>query len=337
MNKKCPVIITGGTGLIGRYIARDLAEDGYKDITLVSRSGSVPQALQSKYPFIKGVQADVRDRYPLDDIIPYDSIVIHTAAMVSYDPKMKSKMMEANISGTANIVNICLDKNVAQLIHISSTAAIGRGKDALSSETTEWEDSPFNNSYSISKHQSELEVWRGQEEGLDVLILNPGIILGSGSWKNSSLKIYDQMYKGLSYYPTGGTGVVDVRDVARFIMLGIKKNLSGNRYILVGANVSYEKLFSDISKRLGQKPPHRKISPIMEYFAVAAERIRALVRGKSPVITKQSLRSARHRSVYDVSKSLSVQGFSYIDYDQTIQESCQAYLDKSTDLLPMVP
>lgn len=335
MNKTDKILITGGTGLVGRYIARDLAEHGYQNICLVSRSGNVPPILNNSYPHITSIQADVRDVYPLHDHIDEHTIVIHTAATISYDPKIKESMMDINVGGTANIVNLCLDRGAKKMIHLSSIAAVGRGKEKTISEKTEWEESKYNSGYAVSKYRSELEVWRGQEEGLDVLVLNPGIILGSGVWGTGSLAIYDQMNKGMSFYPNGGTGVVDVRDIARFVSTALSEDLHGQRYILVGTNLSYQKLFSDISVALGKKPPRISITPTLESIAVLGERLKSLLLRKSPVITRQSLMSARHHSVYDTEKSTAISGFAYTDYERTIAESCAAYLKKSEDLLPM--
>jgi nucleoside-diphosphate-sugar epimerase len=123
-----------------------------------------------------------------------------------------------------------LNTENCRLIHISSTAALGDGPGNstkfLIDEDTPRDPNRKHNGYSISKYESEKVL---TELGLDAIILNPGIILGPGQWSKGSSQLFEKAWQGLKYYPYGGTGYVDVRDVVAIIeqVSGIGYQVSG--------------------------------------------------------------------------------------------------------------
>lgn len=327
MTNQAKVLITGGTGLVGRHIARLFVHQGYSDVTLVSR-GKLPQDIRTELPSVKHVEADILEVYPLLDEINSETIIIHTAAYVSYDPRQKNNVFEINEKGTSNLVNIAVEKKAKAFIHISSIASLGRSSDDVKmiSEKTEWKDSKYNGTYAISKYRSDLEVWRGKEEGLKVAIVHPGLIIGAGERGRSSLELFTKIEEGLSFYPTGSTGIVDVRDIAGFVYRVIKDGIYGDNYLLVGHNVTYKDLFQDIAKELNHsKMPSRPVTPMLARIASFSNMVSSILTGSTRTITKQSLASASHHSAYDNKKSREL-GHKYIPYKQTIREASDAYL-----------
>lgn len=328
MSKQANVLITGGTGLVGRHVARHLLQQGYRDVTLVSR-GKLPQDIHTELPSVKHIQADILEVYPLLDVVNEETIIIHTAAYVSYDPRQKNNVHDINENGTANLINIAIEKKVAAFVHVSSIASLGRSSDAakMISEKTEWKESKYNGTYAISKYRSDLEVWRGREEGLKIAIVHPGLIIGAGERGRSSLELFTKIEEGLSFYPTGSTGIVDVRDIASFVYRVIKDGVYGDNFLLVGHNVTYKDLFQDIAKELKiSKMPSRPVTPLLARVAAFSNMVSSFITGSTRTITKQSLASASHHSIYDNSKSR-MHGHEYTAYEQTIREACAAYLD----------
>ena len=204
--------ITGANGLVGSYVTAELLLQGRTDIICGVRSELTKdqllkdlckltnwnkQKLEDSLVFAVG---DILDSYYLESYINTDSMVIHTAANVSFDPKDKDRLFETNIKGTENVVNACIFAKVKKMCYVSSVAAIGRtGSSEFITEETVWEDSKRNTNYAISKRYAELEVWRGSEEGLKMVIVNPTVVMGYTSQGNSSSSIFHNIKKRISF------------------------------------------------------------------------------------------------------------------------------------------
>jgi len=215
MNNNKITFVTGGTGFVGAYLLRYLVQEGVR-VRALRRADSPMDLVAEIADKVEWVEGDILDVPFLETAMEGVDNVYHCAATVSFDPRDREHMMKVNIEGTANIVNICLSLNIRRLLHVSSIAALGREADTPHvNEAAKWSDSPLNSNYAISKFKAECEVWRGMAEGLDVVVVNPSVIVGSGYWEKGSSALFKTIGKGMKYYPAGGTGFVDVRDVAR--------------------------------------------------------------------------------------------------------------------------
>ena len=181
----------------------------------------------------------------------------HCAALISFDPKDEKQLRKTNIEGTANIVNFCLEYDIKKLCYVSSIAALGNLKEYETTidEETEWNPELFHSDYAISKYGAEIEVWRGYKEGLPIVIVNPGVILGPGFWKTGSGEIFTKVQKGLLFYTKGITGFVTVNDVVKIMTQLMKSNINGERYIVIAKNISFEKIVTTIAKALNVNSP----------------------------------------------------------------------------------
>ena len=321
------VLVTGATGLLGPYVISSLIDKGYTDIHVLIRSGKLNAELQPFAKYLHVVKGDVQELHPLSETVEKMDYVIHVAAIVSFDPRYRQEMYNINVEGTANVVNLCLESNVKKLIHISSVAAIGRPeKQEVLSEESKWSESKYNSYYGLTKYKAELEVWRGYTEGLPMAIINPSIILGRGDYKRSSLKMIKLIQRGLSHYPTGTVGVVDVRDVADMSTNLLESDISGERYIATSASISYKDLFTQIAEYLHVKPPARKMTPWVSAVLWRLEKVRALLLGSSPIVTKETMLSAAYPAKYDTSKSRTLAGFAYRPVDESIRWACEGLL-----------
>src|SRR5690606_14468045 len=157
------IAVTGANGLLGSFIVRKLLEKKEPFVAL-KRAGSDTTLLDDVSSSIEWRNADVTDTVALEESLQGITTVIHTAATVSFNPRKASFVMECNVQGTRNVVNLCLAAGIKRLVHISSVAALGRQKNQwLVDETNQWVDSPLNSVYGHSKYLAELEVFRGQE------------------------------------------------------------------------------------------------------------------------------------------------------------------------------
>ena len=243
ISKNQRILVTGGTGVLGTYVVECLLRRGYTNIEIFTRSGRKSNLEAPDDQRITYTHGDIAELFPLSDSVERADYVIHAAAIVSFDPRVFKKMHLVNVEGTANVMNLAATSNVKKVIHISSIAALGRNeRSGLISESSTWVNSKYNSYYGITKYLAEQEVWRSYFEGQSMAIVNPSLIIGDGDWNQSSLQVFKKAYDGLPYYPTGGTGIVDVRDVSEFIVGLMESTVKCERYILSGGNISYKDL-----------------------------------------------------------------------------------------------
>jgi len=235
-------------------------------------------------------------------------------------------MHRINQEGTANIVNTCLHFGISKLVHISSIAALGRYKHiSFYDENTKWDRSPFNSQYAISKYAAEQEVWRGVAEGLNAAVVNPSVIIGSGIWGAGTTTFFEQVWKGLKFYPAGATGFVDVRDVAKFTVQLMESDVSEERFVLNGENWSYHQLFSTIAKAIGKKAPTIQTSAFMNALAWRGDWLLSALSGKTRLITKEIATHINIKYTYGNKKSKSFLDFEYTPIQQTLLETSEQY------------
>lgn len=333
------VFVTGGTGFLGAHLLYQLLKKG-ENVTALRRPESKNDLLERVFGFYTGniqglidkidwIEGDLLDIYSFEKVLNDVSAIYHSAAIVSFQPGDKNQMMHANIQGAANLVNIAIEKKIKKFCHVSSIAAIGRADNTKTiDEQTRWRASKRNSSYAISKYGAEREVWRGIEEGLNAVIINPSIILGPGEINSGSGKLIATILKGLKFYTSGINGYVDVRDVARAMIKLVDSDISGERFVVSAENLLYKDLFEMISKRLGKSPPTYKASWWMGEIAWRFEHIKGKLTGSKPLITRETANTAANIYVYSNKKIINQLNFQFTPIQQTVNEACDYYLKK---------
>lgn len=333
------VFVTGGTGLLGTHLLLELLSRGEK-VRALKRHNSNMDVVQSVFQFylknkastefnkIEWVEGDVLDITSLEKTITGCSKVYHCAALVSFAKRDFEKMWKVNKEGTANVVNVSLSKNVEFLCHISSTAAIGSntGKE-FQEESNKWKKDPYKTNYAITKHSAEMEVFRGIEEGLNAVILNPSMIIGPGDWNDSSISIFKVVKKGLKFYTTGMNAFVDARDVATIATELTEREISGERYLVVSENMYFKDLFTAIAKAFNVKPPSIKVKP---WMASLAWRIESFLRifGRKQNVTKETARSAMEITKFSNQKVIEELNFEFIPVSEAIENATNYFSNK---------
>ena len=321
------VLVTGGTGFIGAYIIQELITKGYSVKALHRRNNFPFYISKETLSKVEWIQGDILDVVTLENDMENVDAIIHSAAIVSFDKKLREQMYRINVEGTANVVNLALEKNIKRLIHISSVAAIGRtAKGQTVDEEKKWVTSSLNTHYAISKQKSEMEVWRAMAEGLSAVIVNPSTVLGFGNWNSSSTAIFKNIYHGFSWYSEGENGFVDVKDVAEVSVALIDSEITGQRFILNGDNWPFRKLFNSIADQFKKPQPHRLATPFLGEIAWRLEHLKSYFSGHRPLLTKESAKVAHSRTNFDNSKILkTLPGFSFTPLQQTIEIACGQY------------
>lgn len=325
------VLVTGGTGFLGSYIIQQLVEKGYK-VRALRRSTTVPAWIPAAiFNSVEWVEGDILDVVSLEDAMEGVDAIIHSAAVVSFARQDRVNMYQVNVEGTANVVNIALEKNIRRLVYISSVAALGRtANGGHVTEEKKWEESKINTHYAISKFKAEVQVWRGMSEGLDAVILNPSTILGYGDWHTSSCAIFKQVYEGFSWYTPGINGFVDVEDVARATIALLESDITEQRFIVSGDTWPFKKLQDTIATNFGKKGPARQTTPFLLAVAWRLEKIKSFFTGKKPLLTKESARVAQSQTWFENDKLLkALPGFTFTPLEETIKKACVKYAEKA--------
>ena len=266
---KKKILVTGGTGFLGSYLLRFLLQEGYQNIWALHRPTSDFSWIADIKSRIHWIECDILDILGLEDALDGVVEIYHSAAFISFLRSERKKMLQINVEGTANLVDIALFKGVKRLLNVSSVAALGRSKPIETlNEKNQWERSPFNTYYGLSKYLAEQEAWRGFAEGLEVVVVNPSMILGSHYWDYGTANFFSMIDKGLKFYPMGGNGFVDVRDVVRLMHKLMESGISGERYIANQETLAYQELFQRIAHQLNTNAPRIKVNAFLRELAL---------------------------------------------------------------------
>jgi len=327
------VLVTGGTGLLGSHILFHLVKNGER-VKAIYRDFNSIQKVERLFSYyskdshklckdITWVEANILDIPSLEEAFESVTKVYHAAAFISFNPKDWSTLRKTNVEGTTNIVNLCLDKNITKLCYASSIAAIGKStNNETVTEDNEWVDSELN-VYAVSKHRAEMEVWRGSQEGLDVVIVNPGIILGPGNWNQGSGRLFKNAAKGMRSYFPGGTGFISANDVATIMIRLMNSTIKNERYITVAQNLSYKEVFSMISVSFGLPIPQKRIPIWVLECLWRIDWFLSYLLGKKRKLTKNTVKSLQNRQEFSHKKIKEVLQYEFEDLKTCIDVTCR--------------
>lgn len=323
------IAITGASGLLGRFVAERFLSEGEHVIALKRKDSNINVFSQHKN--MNWLEADVSDSTALSESFKGVSTVIHSAAMVSFNPRRAKEVYETNVTGTRNVVDACLSSGVKKLIHISSVAALGRQKGVNQvNERNNWLDNALNSDYAISKYLAELEVYRGHEEGLQVSLVNPSVILGPADWNRSSSKLFKYIWEESPFYTDGILNYVDVRDVASMVYILHISDFNGERFIANAGHTSFRNLFDEIACRFKKRSPFLKVNSSLTGVVASLEAIRCFITNKEPVITKHTVRMAREPFYFENKKAVEKLKINFRQLDEILEFCCSYYAQKIT-------
>ena len=324
------IAITGANGLVGSFIAKRLMDEGLP-VAAIIRATSTLDLLDGYTEKIIRREADVLDVPALTESLHRVSTVIHAAGLISFNPRQTRKMFDVNVEGTRNVVNACLALGIPRLIHISSVSALGRVKGVPTlDEESKWMPSALNSDYAESKYLAELEVYRGMEEGLDVALVNPSVVLAPTDWEKSSSQLFRYAWEEKSFYTDGSLNYVDVRDLAEMVFRIYSSNPRGQKFIASAGAISFKDFFDLVGKRFNKRPPSIKVNRAVATLAATLQGIRSRLTGTEPMITRHSVRMASETFIYNHQKAIDVLGIDFHPLDETLDWCCAHYVRKVT-------
>jgi len=336
------ILVTGATGLVGSHLLVLLAENGETIRALFRNEAGIEKTkalfkIYGKEPLFDNIEwlnADITDIPSLEPAFANINKVYHCAALISFDPKDEEKLRKNNIEGTANVVNFCLAFTVKKLCYVSSIAALGDLKEHENSitEETEWNPEKPHSDYAISKFGAEMEIWRGFQEGLEVVIVNPGVILGPSptlnGWKNSSGEIFCRVANGLPFYTKGTTGFVSVTDVVKVMVLLTDGNFNGQRFIVLAENKSFESIVKKIAEALKIKAPSTEAKRWMTAISWKFDWMLSVFFGKKRSLSKMMAAALHSTEFLSNAKIKEQTGFQFEPIDAVIEKVSRYYPKK---------
>lgn len=335
------ILVTGGTGLVGAHLLYSLLQKHAK-VRATHRSSSDLEDVKKVFSFytedvevlfnnIEWIETNITEIPALT--IAFDGVtkVYHCAAFISFNPKHYYLLKKTNIEGTANVVNLCLAKGIQKLCYVSSIATLGDTIDGSSvDEESDWNPEENHSVYSITKFGAEMEVWRGIQEGLSAVIVNPGVILGSWFRNSGSGMIVKNAAKGNRFYTTGSTGFVDVRDVIKVMVLLMEGSYSSERYILVGENINYQDFLGRMARLFGKKPPSKAIGKGSLLFLSKLDALSSFLFRRKRKLLKAMVQSMYHSTHYENSKAKTELNFEFTPIEETLTRIVKSYSSSSS-------
>ena len=306
------ILITGATGFVGRNLILSLSE---KSDNLIGQFRREEKLEETKNFFISNKKEEIFNKiiWRKADITNFSEVqslfdkvveVYHCAAYVSMALYKTNYLNLVNITGTTYIVNNCISKKVKKLCFISSIAAIGEGSNGEITEETDWNPEVEKTPYSYSKYGSEMEVWRASQEGVPVVIVNPGIIIGNNS------QIQKIIRTKFNFYTSGITGFVTVEDVVEATIRLMGEKIKNERFILVSENISFKNFVNHISTK--NKNYSINIPKAILYLIWLIESFFSHLRLRNKFLTRALIKSLYSKNHYNGNKICKyLQNFNY--------------------------
>ncbi len=322
------ILVTGGTGLTGSHLLLYLSRKGerVKAIYRTKQSLNKTKSLFKYYSVepdklwqqIDWVQADITEITSLEPVFDGVTQVYHTAAKVSFKPRDKEILMQTNVEGTANLLHLSIENKIQKFLHVSSIASLGTYENPIT-EKTHWNWKEKHSDYAVSKYLSEMEVWRAGQEGLQVVIINPSVILGAHFRDNGIGKIITKVNNGMRFYPPGGNGFVDVWDVVRIMTALMNKNVANQSFIISGYDKTYKELLSAMAISSGKESPKHKLPRFMAEIVYWTGKIF----GKA--FSKSMLNTLFQHPHYSSQKIIDELDYVFIPFQASIQNLIEQY------------
>ena len=328
------VLVTGGTGLVGAHLLLHLIENG-ETVRAIYRNPNKIQKTKSIFELYKKgnllekinwLEADILDVPSLENAFIGIDYVYHCAALISFDPKDEDALRKTNIEGTANMVNFSIANGITKFCFVSSIAALGdlAAHETYITEDTDWNPEKPHSDYAISKYGAEMEVWRGLQEGLDVIIINPGVILGpipkTKIHEQGSSELYQRVADGLSFYTMGNTGFIAIPDVVKIAHNLMRSEIKNERFTLIAENITFKDILNTIADALGVKRPKIHAKPLFMNFLWIADALFSILFFQKRRLTKATAKASYSKNLYSNEKIKTALGTVFLDVHQYVKD-----------------
>jgi len=322
--------VTGANGFLGVHIIHHLLENGHKVFAIKRPNASllefnlVEKCMRDQninYSNLTWIECELFDTEGLFETFEKVEYVMHLAGSISYLKKDLNRLIEIFKDYTTNVVNVALACNIKKLLYCSSIAAISKTTDGSSvKEDRDWDNEVPHSNYGYTKYLGECEVWRAAEEGLPVVIINPGVILGMGDWTKGSNKLFKNAQTNFPFYSQGITGWVGVSDVAKIALQLCLSKITKERFIITSENLSYKQISDYMTSALGTKKPKIEIKGLLYKIAYAVVAAKEFL-GFGGMLSKETVRASVAHNYFDNSKIKEALDFEFMSMEEVVREA----------------
>jgi nucleoside-diphosphate-sugar epimerase len=328
-------LVTGATGIIGSHVVLSLLLDSQPVLALKRPRSDISKvkelfrsyspSYESLFEKIKWIELDIQDTYGLEAAFEGVKTVYHCAGLVSFDNRRRADLFLINEKGTANVVNACIQAGVEALCHVSTIGTLNNSDVDVLTENVFWKRSGKESYYALSKYGAEREVWRGIEEGLNAVIVNPGVVLSPVYWDQSSGQIFRRCARGMNFYTSGSSAYISAMDASRIMISLVKGRHFGNRYILVENNYEVKTILDRIHRNFGRKAPRFMAGKSVLLMAGIIEGFFRIFSNKSRILTKSFINSALNTQKYSNLKVLKTLDYRFEPVPEVLDKICAYY------------
>jgi nucleoside-diphosphate-sugar epimerase len=192
-------------------------------------------------------------------------------------------------------------------------------------ENFAWFQENIHSEYAISKHGAETEVWRAYLEGVPVVILNPGIIIGPGFWDSGSGLLFKRINFGLNYHFPKTTGFVGVRDVVLAAILVMESEIENEQYIVVSENLKFKEVLEMVAESLNKSAPKKPLKPWMIKIVWFYQYMASAIFGRKRQLTKKDSKALFEHTFYNNEKIKSDLNFKFIPVKKVIESTGEIF------------
>lgn len=330
------ILVTGATGTLGAHLLYQLLQSNDKIVAL-KRENSNTDNVKTIFSFytnepeklfekIEWRNADISNYIELKDAFENITKVFHCAGYVSFKNKKQNLYAEVNTTGTANIVNLSLEFNIEKLCHVSSIATIGTNNKIIHTEKDDFNPEQAKTFYSLTKYYGELEVWRGIEEGLNAVIVNPSVIIAPYLLDDKVVKFLKFFAKkGIKYFTLGKKSYIDVNDLAHIMIFLMESEIKNNRFIVSAGDLSFKDII-DIFNRNLNKPESKK--QLRKSTFRTLNFLNNITSLGNPVINKNIIRYALFDEIYSAEKLKKNVNFEFKSLEKSFTDIIKIYQSK---------
>jgi dihydroflavonol-4-reductase len=327
---KTSVLVTGATGFLGEHLCRALVEEGHIVRGLARSRSAVLEELG-----VEHVRGDVLNADEVDRALDGVSAVFHLAGAVSRDPGDAQRMMRLHVDGTRRVLEQMANAGVRRMILASTSGTIGVStREEVLDESAPYAEQivagwPY---YTSKIYQERLAFEHGADLGIEIVAVNPSLLLGPGDRRLSSTgDVRKFIKKQIPTIPDGGINFVDARDAAAAIAAALNKGRAGERYLLGGPNWTTKEFFARLGRVANVSPPRLKLPPKLNKWGASVIEELYRWRGKEPPIERISVEMAEHYWWIDSTKAQTELGFAPRDPQLTLVDTV-GYLRRGVDL-----
>jgi len=319
------VLVTGGTGFLGRAIIERLLNEG-DEVKALARSDASTGELGALGT--EPVRGDVLDLDALAAAMRGCDVVYHAAGANAFCARDPSPMFEVNVRGSQNVVRAAARAGVRRVVYTSSAATLGEASGTIGSE-----ESPhrgwFLSDYERSKFEAEQAVFAtARETGVEIVSVNPASVQGPGRASGSARLLLDYLNGRLKAVVDSQLSLVDIADCTEGHLLAGSRGTPGERYVLSGATLSVREGLALVASLVGVDRPLRALPPSLAMAVATAAEALGRVRRRSPRICRELVRTLIHGHAYDGSKATRTLGLRYTPIEETLRRTVDWWVEQ---------